>query len=285
MFQACRPTGWLFYLVLAVVLTSSIRGAAREEGSAAQPGRATSFPAAKPAAAKPLPRAASPAPQSGPTLTDVVDTIYRADGTEEQGVLVIAWPAFVEANGTAVAEGTLGVTRGASGALNVALSPNAGANPPGVYYTVVYQLGPGQVRTEYWIVPTSSPANLAEGRTTPGNGTAAPGASVQYVNTVMAGKANDNAVVHLAAAETISGTKTFSAPPNVPTPVGTGDVTNKAYVDSAIATVGAGSFLSTAGGALTGPLTLSGNPTAPLQAAAKQSVDVATAAEAHPVRR
>jgi len=126
MFQTCRPTGWLFYLVLAVVLTSSIRGAAREEGSAAQPGRATSFPVAKPTAARPLPLAASPAPQSGPTLTDVVDTVYRADGTDAQGVLVITWPAFVEANGTAVAEGTLDVTLGASGALNVALAPNAG---------------------------------------------------------------------------------------------------------------------------------------------------------------
>jgi hypothetical protein len=145
MFQACRPTGWLFYLALGMVLTSSVRGAVREEGSAAR---------AVPAA--------SPSPQSGPTLTDVVDTIYRADGTDAQGVLLITWPAFTEANGTAVAEGTLNVTLGASGGLNVALAPNAGANPPGVYYTVVYQLGPGQVRTEYWVVPTSSPANLAE---------------------------------------------------------------------------------------------------------------------------
>jgi hypothetical protein len=269
MFQGCRPTGWLFYLVLAVALTSSIRSAAREEGFAA-----------KPVAAKPAARAASPTPQSGPTLTDVVDTVYRADGTDAQGVLVITWPAFIAANGTAVAEGTLDVTLGASGVLNVALAPNAGANPPGVYYTVVYQLGPGQVRTEYWVVPTSSPANLAQVRATPGNGTAAPGASVQYVNTALAGKANDNAVVHLGATETISGSKTFTAPPNVPTPVGTGDVTNKAYVDTAIATVGAGSFVSTAGGAMTGPLTLSGNPTAPLQAAAKQYVDVAAAAKA-----
>jgi hypothetical protein len=273
MFQACRPMGRLIYLALAVVLTSSIRVAATEEGSAAKPGKATSFPAAKPTAAKLLARAVSPTPQSGPTLTDVVDTIYRADGTEAQGVLVITWPAFVEANGTAVAEGTLDVTLGASGALNVALAPNAGANPPGVYYTVVYQLGPGQVRSEYWVVPTSSPANLATVRATPGNGTAAPGASEQYVNTALAGKANDSAVVHLSQTETISGSKTFTAPPNVPTPVGTGDVTNKAYVDAAIATVGAGTFVSTAGGAMTGPLTLSGNPTAPLQAAAKQYVD------------
>jgi hypothetical protein len=280
MFKACRPTGRLIYLALTVMLTSSIRIAAAEERPAATAGMATIFPAAKPTAAKVPARTASPTPQSGPTLTDVVDTIYRADGTEAQGVLVITWPAFLEANGTAVAEGTLDVTLGASGALNVALAPNAGANPPGVYYTVVYQLGPGQVRTEYWMVPTNSPANLAQVRTTPGNGTAAPGASEQYVNTALAGKANDNAVVHLTQTETISGSKTFSAPPNVPTPVGTGDVTNKAYVDSAIATVGAGSFVSTAGGAMTGPLTLSGNPTAPLQAAAKQYVDLAAASKA-----
>jgi hypothetical protein len=35
------------------------------------------------------------APQSGPALTSVVDTVYRADGSEAQGTLVITWPAFV----------------------------------------------------------------------------------------------------------------------------------------------------------------------------------------------
>jgi hypothetical protein len=260
MFQVCRPVGRLFYWALAVVLVSGIRVARSEDSSATKPGRATSFTPSKPAALKLLARAVSPTPpQSGPSLTNVIDTVYRADGTQAQGVLVITWPAFVEANGTAVGEGTLNITLSASGGLSVALAPNAGANPPGVYYTVVYQLGPGQVRTEYWVVPTNSPATLAQVRATPGNGTAAPGASVQYVNTVLAAKANDNAVVHLSQTETISGSKTFIAPPSVPTPVGTGDVTNKAYVDAAIATVGAGTFVSTAGGAMTGPLTLSGS--------------------------
>src|SRR5712671_534231 len=280
MFQACRPAGRLFYLALAVVVASSIRVAGGEESSAARPARPTSLRVAKPTPARPIPRAASPTPQGSPALTNVVDTIFRADGTEAQGILIITWPAFVEANGTAVAGGALNVTLGANGVLNVALAPNAGANPAGVYYTVVYQLGPGQVRTEYWLVPTNSPATLAQVRTTPGSGTATPGASVQYVNTAIASKANDNAVVHLSGTETISGSKTFAAPPNVPAPVATGDVTNKAYVDSAIATVGAGSFVSTAGGAMTGPLTLSGNPTAPLQAAAKQYVDLTAAAKA-----
>ncbi len=250
---------------------------AREEASAGKPANS---PTAKPGAAAISPRPASPAPQSGPPLTSVVDTVYLADGSHAQGVLVITWPAFVTAAGTAVAAGAKNVTLGTGGALNVALAANAGANPPGIYYTVVYQLGPGEVRTEYWLVPTSSPATLAQVRTTPGVGTAVPAASIQYVNTAVAGKANDNAVVHLTGAETVTGTKTFAASPNVPTPVGTGDVTNKAYVDSAISTFGAGNYLPTAGGAMTGALTLNGNPTAPLQAAPKQYVDLSAAAKA-----
>jgi hypothetical protein len=265
MFQASRPCGRIFCLVAAVGIAALGVRLCVGEGSAS---------------ARPAARAASPSPQSGPTLTDVVDTVYTADGTPAQGVLVITWPAFVTASGTAVAAGALNVTLGTNGALNVELAANAGANPAGVYYTVVYQLGPGEVRTEYWLVPTSSPATLAQVRTTPGSGTAAPAASVQYVNSALAGKANDNAVVHLTGTETVTGAKTFSVPPNVPTPVGTGDVTNKAYVDASIATVGAGNFLPTAGGAMTGPLTLSANPTAPLQAAPKQYVDTTAAAKA-----
>jgi hypothetical protein len=229
MFLTRRPSGRIFYLVLSVVIAATgMRLHA--------------------------------APQSGPALTSVIDTVYMADGSEAQGTLVITWPAFVAASGSAVAAGSLNVTLGSNGALNVALATNAAATPAGVYYTVVYQLQPSEVRTEYWVVPTSSPATLAQVRTTPGSGTAAQPVSIQYVNSVLAAKANDNAVVHLAGTETVTGTKSFSTPPNVPTPVGTGDVTNKAYVDAAIANVGAGNYLPTAGGAMTGPLTLSASP-------------------------
>jgi hypothetical protein len=253
MFYTGRPAGRIFYWALALVVAASGSGL----------------------------RAASPAPQSGPALTSVIDTVYMADGTPGAGVLVITWPAFVAADGTAMAPGALDVTLGTNGALNVALAPNVGATPANTYYTVVYQLEPSEVRTEYWVVPTSSPATLAQVRTTPGSGTAAQPVSMQYVNSELALKANDNAVVHLANTETITGTKSFVAPPNVPTPVNTGDVANKAYVDSSVATVGAGNYLPTAGGTLSGPLTLSGNPTAPLQAAAKQYVDSSVAAKAN----
>src|SRR5712671_2129293 len=110
MYQACRPAGRLFYLVLAVIVTaSSATVSAREEASAGKPAVS---PTAKPGAAEPLLRAASPAPQSGPPLTSVVDTVYRADGTPATGVLVITWPAFVTASGTAVAAGEKSVTLG-----------------------------------------------------------------------------------------------------------------------------------------------------------------------------
>ena len=209
MFQACRPAGRLFYWALAVaVAASGVRLAAREV-SGRQPEKPISYPEAKPGSGGLAPLAASPVPQTSPTMTNVVDTVYRADGTLAQGVLIITWPAFVTSTGAAVAAGNVNVTLGANGALNVALAANAGASPAGAYYFVVYQLGPGEVRTEDWVVPTNSPVTLAEVRTTPGAGTAAQPVSAQYVNSALAAKANDAAVVHLAGTEVVTGTKSF----------------------------------------------------------------------------
>jgi hypothetical protein len=216
---------------------------------------------------------AAPMPQGGST-TNISDTVYTANGTPAAGTLLISWPAFVTASGTSVGPGSTSVTLGTAGALNVALTPNAGATPAGVYYTVVYQLQPGEVRTQFWVVPVSSSAvNLAAVITTPGSGAAAQPVSMQYVNSQLATKANDSAVVHLAGTETVTGVKSFSAAPNVPAPVNAGDVANKSYVDNSVSNVGAGSFLPLAGGTLTGPVTLPANPSAPMQASTKQYVD------------
>ena len=144
---------------------------------------------------------------NGVATTTVADTVYMADGSSAAGSLIITWPAFVTAEGSAVAGGSTSVTLGSNGALSVALVPNAGATPAGVYYSVTYQLGPGQVKTESWIVPANSPANLAAVRATPGSGLAGQPVSVQFVNSALAAKADDSAVVHLNGTETISGSR------------------------------------------------------------------------------
>jgi hypothetical protein len=245
MFDATRrPLGRLFYWLLSVVLISA--------GLAAQ----------------------------SITLTTISDTVYRADGTPAGGTLLISWPEFSTAGGQAVAAGTTSVTLGAGGALSVQLAPNTGATPAGTYYSVVYQLDDGTAKTEFWAVPTTSPTTIAAVRTTPGTGTVSQFATQQYVNAVVAPKANDSAVVHLAGTETISGVKQFSVAPSLPTPVHTTDAANKAYVDSSVANVGSGSYVPLAGGTMTGPLTLPADPVATNQSATKHYVDVGLAAKA-----
>ncbi len=217
----------------------------------------------------------------GPALTTVSDTVFRADGSPASGTLLISWPAFSTSDGKPVAAGTISVALGTQGALSVALAPNAGATPAATFYTVVYQLSDNTVKTEFWTVGTTSPTTIAAVRTTLGTGTATQMASKQYVDSVVGGKATDAAVVHKSGVEAISGTKQFSTPPSVPTPALAGDAVNKAYVDAAVTTVGAGSFVQKTGDAMSGPLTLSGDPTAPTQASTRRYVDNGLTAKAN----
>ena len=237
-----RPMGRLFYWAVAIVAASGLW------------------------------ISAAGSPQAEVGTTTISDTVYMADGTAASGSAIITWPAFVTASGAAVGAGGTSVALGANGALSVALVPNEGATPAGVYYTVVFQLGPGQVKTEYWIVPATSPTNLATVRTTPGSGLAGQPVSMQYVNSELATKADDSAVVHLNGTETISGTKSFASSPNVPAPTNSTDIATKAYVDQSVTNSGSGSYLSTGGGTLTGPLTLPGNAISMTDAIASREI-------------
>jgi hypothetical protein len=218
---------------------------------------------------------------SGPALTTISDTVYRADGTPASGTALISWPAFVTAEGNAVAAGSKSVAIGPAGAFSTQLVPNVGATPAGTYYTVVFQLDDGTVRTEYWAVPTTSPATIAAVRTTPGTGAANGLVSKQYVDAAVANRAVDAVVVHLAGAEVIQGAKQFAAAPAVPAPSGANDAVNKAYVDAAVSNVGAGNYVAKAGDAMTGPLTLAGDPTALNHAANRHYVDTGLAGKAN----
>src|SRR5438094_7402330 len=117
-------------------------------------------------------------------------------------------------------------------------------------------------------------------RSTPGSGTASAIVSRQYVDTIVAGKANDAAVVHLGGNEIIEGSKQFSAPPSVPTPLLATEAANKAYVDSAVTAVGSGSYVSKAGDTMSGRLMLAGGPTTPNQAASRHYIDNALSSKA-----
>lgn len=219
-----------------------------------------------------------------PATTTISDTVYSADGTPASGgVLLISWPSFITADGYPVGAGTTTVGIGEQGSISVGLVPNTGATPSGTFYTVVYQLE-GAVRTEYWVVPTTSPAKIADVRTTLGaTATVASLASRQYVDSQIATKAADVAVVHLSGSEVISGAKQFSAPPDVPAPQQPTEAANKAYVDEAVAELGAGSYVSKTGDTMSGPLNLSADPTAPSQAANRHYVDTGLVAKANVV--
>jgi hypothetical protein len=243
MFDARRPLGWLF-LLLPVLVALAVSA------------------------------------QTLPT-TMINDIVYRADGTPAEGTLLISWPEFTTAAGGAVAAGNTAAVLGTGGALSVGLVPNANATPANTVYTVVYQLDDGTEKTEYWIVPTTSPTTISAVRTTLGAGNSASQmATQQYVNAALAAKANDVAVVHLNGTETIIGAKQFTVAPGLPTPTHPTDAANKLYVDNSVQNVGNGSYLSTAGGTMTGPLTLSGDPSAPGQAATKRYADLGLSGKA-----
>ena len=176
-------------------------------------------------------------PAAATTL--IADTVYKGDGSVATGTVLISWPAFTTAAGASVPAGSTAVTIGAGGALSVRLVPNAGSNPIGSYYTVVYHLGDGSVTREYWVVPVNASAVTvgAIRNTVLPTSVAMQTASRAYVDQAIAAKINGGA----QPADTTG-------------------------------------YVRTTGDTMTGPLNLPGDPVAPLQAADKQYVDAQVSA-------
>ena len=191
MFDPCRLAGRLFYLLVSLLLACGV--------------------------ARAVP----------PQTTTIADTVYRADGSPASGTLLITWPQFNTSDNKAVASGTLNVTIGAGGAVSIALAPNAGASPAGTYYKVTYKLDDGTSSTEYWTVPSTSPTTISAIRSTvvPAS-MAVQVVSRSYVDSGLALKAADNAVVHKAG-DSMTGPLTLNGDPSAALHAAT-----KSYVDT-----------------------------------------------------
>jgi len=150
--------------------------------------------------------------------TTIADTVYLANGSVASGTVLISWPTFTTAAGQAVPSGNTSVMVGANGALNVALAPNAGAAPAGVYYTVVMHLNGGPTTTEYWVVPATTTTNLSAIRSK----------MMPVTRAVPIGIASTSGLV-LKAGDTMQGPLTLIGDPMAPM-----QASSKNYVDSAI---------------------------------------------------
>ena len=93
-------------------------------------------------------------------LTQITDTVYYGNGGKAQGQLLISWPAFTTATQNTIAAGSTSVALGPNGLFNYSLAPTVGSTPPGVYYTVVYQLDEGGSYFQEWsmlfVIPSDS---------------------------------------------------------------------------------------------------------------------------------
>jgi len=91
---------------------------------------------------------------AAPALTTIQDTLYKADGTPMNGVVIITWPPFVAADGSKIAAQTLTVPV-PSGYFQVALVPTVGANTAVAYSVRINSAGKNE-SSELWSVPQSS---------------------------------------------------------------------------------------------------------------------------------
>jgi len=99
-------------------------------------------------------------------LTRILDTLKDADGSPAAGKLVLYNPAFIAADGTAVAAGTVTymIPATSPGLVDMLLAPTEGADPIETSYTVHYFLKSGAAYSENWQIPRSGPITISQAR-------------------------------------------------------------------------------------------------------------------------
>ena len=125
-----RPSGRLFYWGMAVAM---IAGFGRTAWGAA------------------------PAPQSGPATTTIADTVFLADGSRAQGSLIIPVAGVSDRERSCGGWGHDDYDAGSEGGVERSAGAKCGGDSGGsvLHAVSLSKLGPGEVRTEYWMVSSN----------------------------------------------------------------------------------------------------------------------------------
>jgi hypothetical protein len=104
-----------------------------------------------------------------PPLTTISDTLFNADGTYFNGVVIITWPSFEASDTSNVAAGTDNIPV-SNGILYVPLVPTTNADTAAVYTVQYTSFGVTQF-SEAWAVPPAStlPFRVRDVRLAPGS--------------------------------------------------------------------------------------------------------------------
>jgi hypothetical protein len=128
-----------------------------------------------------------------PPLTTIQDTLYKADGTRFNGLLIISWNSFEAGNLSNIVSQSLTV-QVVDGNFRVQLVPTTNSNPP-TYYNVKYN-SDGKVQfEETWVVgAVSTPLRIRDVRastSTPGSTTLPPPTQTPIQETDVVGLVGD----------------------------------------------------------------------------------------------
>jgi hypothetical protein len=103
-----------------------------------------------------------------PPLTTISDTLFNADGTLFNGVVVISWPAFEASDTSNVAAEILNLQIN-NGVLYVQLVPTTNADTAAVYTVQYTSLGVTQYSQAWAVPPSTIPLRVRDVELTPGS--------------------------------------------------------------------------------------------------------------------
>jgi len=103
-----------------------------------------------------------------PPLTTISDTLFNADGTRFNGVVVVSWPSFEASDTSNVAAETDNIQIN-NGVLYVQLVPTTNANSAAIYTVQYTSLGVTQFSEAWAVAPSTIPLRVRDVRLAPGS--------------------------------------------------------------------------------------------------------------------